>query len=141
EIDVTVPREGAAVLRLDVEPGPGMGQRQMLLEIFDGPVLAATAAIDRRSDVRISLAASEAAERRLRLRAGGGGDPVAHDPRILNFRVFSCVWGEASAAAPLPAAEGPEPAVIAPVPASRRLGVLWRGFQHLMTLLATGGPL
>jgi hypothetical protein len=92
EIHLAVPPQPDAVLDLDLEPGPGMGQRVMALQVFDGRFLATSARIACRSNIRISFANPATREHLIRLRVSGGGDPVPQDPRILNFRVFSCAW-------------------------------------------------
>ena len=132
ELPLSMPQ---AALRIELEPGPGMGQRPMLLQVFDGSKSILEAEIQRRTVLQVPLAGA-AAERSLRLSIRGGGDPVAYDPRILNCRVFSCALEPAS-----------ELAVAGIVPTVRALGIrkriyiAWLRLQALVARIAESGPL
>jgi len=135
EIDVSMP-PGPRLLRLELEPGPGAGQRTMLLEVRQGARVIVTAEIEHRSLLRIPTSLLGSGDGPLRLHVTGGDDAVAHDPRILNLRVFSCQW-EGSGSGP----EGVTPVASAPVSAWRRVAGAWHGFQELLNRLAASGPL
>jgi hypothetical protein len=107
-------------LILDLEPGPGVSYLPFRLRVSGagGEVLQETVVM-RRQNVRIKVRPGPQPSL-LRLHAPGGGLEVAHDPRILNFRVFSMQWERAGAAAAGSAAglkqvkDGPSPRDTAP---------------------------
>jgi hypothetical protein len=132
----------SATLRLELEPGPGMGDRSMGLQIFDGAERILDVVIERRTVVRVHLLHFTTATRTLRLRVLGGGDPVEHDPRILNCRVLSCLL-EGSEAVATASKPRPESAVAITQRASigKRLATLWSRIQTLIRKVAESGRL
>ncbi len=78
-------------LRLDIEPGPGVGSRPFKLSVVEGSG-AQLVEIDvhERQHVSIPLPDTSGAAK-LRLKVKGGGLSVPGDARILNFRAFSPV--------------------------------------------------
>jgi hypothetical protein len=134
-LDVNVPAE-SSVLRLELEPGPGMGQRAMQLDVSKGAEVIMTAEVQRRSLLRITANRLGSGPCQLRLHVLGGGDPAAHDPRILNFRVFSCQWERTDSG------RGGLTAVASlPVRAWRRVVRVWHQIQELLNRIAASGPL
>ncbi len=134
-LDVSAPPE-SKFLRLELEPGPGMGQRTMQLDVSKGAEVIMTAEVQRRSLLRIPVNRLGSGPCQLRLHVLGGGDPAAHDPRILNFRVFSCQWERTGSG------RGGITAVASlPVRAWRRIARVWHQFQELLNRLAGSGPL
>lgn len=93
-------------LVVDLEPGPGVGFQPFLLGVTGaGGETLQQFPVMRRQPVRIGLPSSSQPSL-IRLRVSGGGLESAHDPRILNFRVFSLHW-ERPRAAPLGSAASP----------------------------------
>lgn len=134
ELQVTFP-PGPRALRLDLEPGPGMGQRGMALRIFDGAREISTVEIDRRSELLLHFPRLEPAVHDLRLQVIGGGEPVAHDPRLLNCRVFAIASERARSGRHELVARTTQLGV------RKRLWRCWQLGQALLNRLATSGPL
>jgi hypothetical protein len=86
---VTAPTAATHTLRLEVEPGPGLGGQPLDLQVLDdqGRTLVAPRVIGRQS-ISVPLSLTPGRESVLRLHTDGGGATVSNDPRILNFRVF-----------------------------------------------------
>jgi hypothetical protein len=89
EVVVTAPTAATHTLRLEVEPGPGLGGQPLDLQVLDdqGRTLVAPRVIGRQS-ISVPLTLTPGRESVLRLHTDGGGATVSNDPRILNFRVF-----------------------------------------------------
>jgi len=83
------PESSAITLKLDLEPGPGMGHRPMSFQVLDGSQTILNVKIECRTLLQVRLR-SDREKHSLRLRIRGGGSLVPHDPRALNCRVFSC---------------------------------------------------
>lgn len=79
-------------LSIDLEPGPGMAQQPLSLELLENGIALGSARMERRSKLRIAFPAATT-EQKLLFRVHGGGHVLDQDPRVLNFRVFSCQWG------------------------------------------------
>jgi len=143
EIDLTLPDPERRVLRVDLEPGPGMGQQPMSLHVFVDSERVGAAEIDRRSVLRISFSGSGSSDHNLRLCVAGGGEPVAHDPRILYFRIFSCTWERENVGSSSSQPSRRRQVEVAAVPVSpwKQASVLWMQLQALIKRLAEGGPL
>jgi hypothetical protein len=95
ELVVWSPSGSRQQLRLELEPGPGLGGQPMALHVLDeqGQAVASAAVQGRQSvDVTLPLTASQTAV--YRLHVDGGGLPTPTDPRTLNFRVFAFGWAE-----------------------------------------------
>jgi hypothetical protein len=117
------------VLRLELEPGPAMGLQPMELAVFTGGEAVLEATIDRRSLLRVPLPPLASDRCDLRIQATGGRNAVAHDPRILAFRVFSCIWeGQATQTTAV---------TRAPVGFRRRAMQFWNRLQELIHRLST----
>lgn len=88
------PRGG--ILTLEVEPGPGVDQLPQPLKVLDesGSTAAEWQVVGRTSMELIVPPSQNERARSFRFRVPGGGLPVPHDLRILNFRVFRCDWLE-----------------------------------------------
>jgi hypothetical protein len=95
ELILKPPSDEARVLALELEPGPGVGNGPLQLQILNeaGETLGENL-ISGRTFVRISCAFPAAVTRVLRLRVMNGGRFVSNDPRVMNFRVFRCAWGD-----------------------------------------------
>jgi len=138
EMEIIGPPEAAPVLDLDLEPGPGIGQSVLTLQVLEEPGTFMTTQIERRSNLRISIGSGGLHQRKIKLRVLGGGDPVANDARILNFRVFSCKWiapdGKRFGAAPTSIR-------VKPAPRWKRTLSAWAQLQTLIGRIADGGRL
>jgi hypothetical protein len=89
-----LPSDPAPPLILDLEPGPGVGRQPFRLQVRDAAdtVVAETVVAQR---IRLELQLPGGSRRvRFRLHVPMGGAPKSDDPRIMNFRVFSCNWAE-----------------------------------------------
>ena len=93
EVVVTSPSGSRRRIVLDIEPGPGMRSRVMELSIRDteGNEVA-LATVHGREAAGVDLPIEVNQTKVFRLHVEGGGEPVANDPRILNFRVFRINW-------------------------------------------------
>ena len=82
-------------LLFDLEPGPGVANKPFALEVLslDGERIG-EARIEHRCFVRFRLP-MQPGQQRFRFRVRDGGRKIASDPRILNFRVWSCGWSSA----------------------------------------------
>jgi len=111
---VTPPAEPPPPLVLEVEPGPSIPENAFDLLFFDESGNEVTRA-EIRGRSRLELQIPSGGKRTLRLHTLNGGYPIRYNPRVLNFRVYRCAWGEVK----VPAVEAPAveaPAVEAPVP-------------------------
>ncbi len=126
--------KGRSVLSLDIEPGPGMGQKPMSLGVYENESLVASVRIARRSSLRIGFPDASKL-RRLRLHANGGGLPIESDPRIMNFRVFSCQWETLNGLGRFAGR-----AQVRRTSIWRRVGILQERLKALAARIAEGGP-
>jgi len=133
ELEVSLPA-APSTLRLELEPGPGMGGRLMLLEVCEGARVIIRAEIRHRSLLRIPSSLLASQECHLRLHVVGGSEVIANDPRILNFRVFSCRIERTPSRR-----EGVTSVASAPVRAMKGAVRAWHGLQALLNRLATSG--
>jgi hypothetical protein len=150
EIDLVLPEVPRPVLRLELEPGPGMGQLPLYMTVLEGNRLIEAGPIEDRSELEIAFPPGPP-ERRLILRVRHGGKTVPHDPRVLNFRVFSCTWERSLRATRLPRQSPSSPSSpgssitvrveAIPVGLTKRLAVLWRQLQALIARISESGPL
>jgi maltose O-acetyltransferase len=93
EVVVTEPTGGERQLRLEVEPGPGLGQQPFTLNVVDEHARqVASVPVAGREVVRLRLPLPRGNRTVFRLRTDGGGQPCRGDPRILNFRVLAFDW-------------------------------------------------
>ena len=119
---------GPAVLKLDIEPGPGTGGQPLQLEVKDesGQRLA-DVRIGRRCHLDVPLPAPIPA--RLIFETRNGGHVLSADPRELNFRVFriDCEWGVKAGSVQL-----------RPISLAARARTLRGMVDHLIERLATG---
>ena len=92
EILLANAQQRGGVIVLEVEPGPGLGSAIAVLQVLDSSgSLVAEWTVKGRTTLELMLPQGTQS---FRLRAPGGGLPVVHDPRILNFRFFRCDWAE-----------------------------------------------
>lgn len=126
---------GVRTLCLDLEPGPGLGDRPLVLEIFDGSEKLSSSEVQGRSELRIHFSPVDHSRRKLRFEIRGGGEPVGQDPRALNCRVHSVTWERRP-----PGVPGTVTRTVR-VSSWKRLVRAWRQVQALVNRLATGGPL
>lgn len=97
---VDPPAPGTTCLRLVTEPGPGVGYRPFELRVRDEQDrVVARGTLRGRQRVLLTLPGGPET-RRFRFETEGGGQTAFGDPRVLNFRVFTCDWCAAPAAAP-----------------------------------------
>ena len=97
EVLVRNPQNPPPPLHFDIEAGPGVGHGPFQLQIVDADgVVQDRARIDRAARITVHFPSDGQTRRMFRFRVIGGGIPVSHDPRILNFRVFRCMWGKAA---------------------------------------------
>ena len=113
---VDLPSDPAPPLIVDLEPGPGVGRQPFKLEVRDAAGnLVAETIVSQRLRLELQLPGGN---RRIAFsfHVPTGGAPTSDNPRIMNFRVFSCNWAvrpgaEAEPTVPRPeilAEEGPE---------------------------------
>ena len=107
EVVVDLPSDPPPPLIFDLEPGPGVGCQPFRLQVHDaaGTVMAETIVAQR---LRLELQLPGGSRRiTFRLHVPMGGAPKSDDPRIMNFRVFSCNWAgrRSSEAEPKPRPE------------------------------------
>ena len=125
------PPDTAAVLEMDLEPGPGTGGEPLDLEVIGaGQQTLARVSADRRSRLRLPL--EPPYPERLTFRVHGAGRPTSRDPRVLNFRVFRLDWVRGGGAGQ------------ASLRALRSRGLIasaWYALQHVIDRLAKGGRL
>jgi hypothetical protein len=81
-------------LALDVQPGPGVGGRPFALQVFDeaGQLVDEAPVIHRHEVTLLLPPGPSGAPRAYRLRAAGGGRPLADGGDVLDFRLFGCRW-------------------------------------------------
>jgi hypothetical protein len=103
EVIAMLPSDTSPPLEFEIEPGPGVNYGHMRLQVLgeEGAVLA-EAVVRRRSRLLLTFPHGLQTLCRFRLRVIGGGYPTPRDPRILNFRVYSCKWVTESASASPP---------------------------------------
>jgi hypothetical protein len=88
-INVAVLEPYRHVLRLVIEPGPGVGSKAFTLTAgLAGEEALKTVRITGKEVVRIELPPDHPRAYSILLHADGGGSPSPGDPRILNFRLF-----------------------------------------------------
>jgi hypothetical protein len=89
------PERTQAGLALDLEPGPGTAYGAFGLEVLNsGKAAHSRFEIRGRTVVTIKGPFHAGETVTLRLCVSGGGRRFPGDPRIINFRVFRCEWGE-----------------------------------------------
>lgn len=88
-VHVAVLDSTQALLRLVVEPGPGLGAKPLELEALleDGTALG-RATVTSKQPVAFPLPPESPRAHRVLLRAAGGGKTLTSDSRVLNFRAF-----------------------------------------------------
>ena len=88
-INVAVLDNAQALLRVVVEPGPGLGHKPLELEarLQDGTTLG-RATVAGKGPVTFALPPESPRAHTVLLRAAGGGKTLTTDSRILNFRAF-----------------------------------------------------
>jgi hypothetical protein len=88
QVLVAAGKGGHVRLRLQVEPGPGVG-KSFLLKLLDASGRQVNALrVDGRKSVDLSAPVEAGKSNDYRLHVDGGGRKTPGDPRILNFRVF-----------------------------------------------------
>ena len=103
ELQLAPPFPGVRHLKLDMEPGPGVGNNplEVLLMNANGEQLV-RATVYRRGVLRVpveSIAGEAPFVIRFRILNGGRSSPL--DTRILEFRVFRCDWDSQAQAEPV----------------------------------------
>jgi hypothetical protein len=92
-ITVTGDGQRNRVLRLDLEPGPGVGSRPFTIEVLDQQGQAvATAYVQGRQTLEVPLNVTAGDSEQFTFHVVGGGGAAPNDPRTLNFRVFAFSW-------------------------------------------------
>jgi len=94
EVSVEPPSNPPPPLVFDLEPGPGVSRQPFLLQVTDdaGRVLAENH-VPGRCKLEVVLPPLTSRRQSFRFRVLAGGLAIPSDPRIMNFRVFSCGWG------------------------------------------------
>jgi hypothetical protein len=89
ELFVATVAPNAYVLKVVIEPGPGVGLRPFELEVFasDGTQIAKPL-VRGKQEIAIDLPPGLPKVHSLRFHVENGGKPALNDKRILNFRVF-----------------------------------------------------
>ena len=93
EVTLEPPSNPPPPLLFDLEPGPGVAGRPFLLQVTDdaGHVLGARL-VSGRETLELVLPPAKGDRLSFRFHVPAGGLAVPSDPRIMNFRVFSCRW-------------------------------------------------
>jgi hypothetical protein len=88
-VNIAVLDSAQTLLRLVVEPGPGLGRKPLKLSAWleDGTQLG-TATVVSKEVVTFPLPPESPRAYRVLLRAEGGGQALKSDGRVLNFRAF-----------------------------------------------------
>jgi hypothetical protein len=90
---ITLPSAAAPVLRLEVEPGPGVENRPFWLQMRDASGrTVARGFIGGRQFIDLTLPLIAGKTQYFYLHAEGGGRPITKSARILNFRVLRLAW-------------------------------------------------
>lgn len=88
-ITVAAADAGSGLLSLELEPGPSMNGRPLVLKVLDNDGCEIrTTELHSRRRLEITLPVHAGPLNTFRLHAEGGGAAVPGDPRILNFRIF-----------------------------------------------------
>jgi glycosyltransferase involved in cell wall biosynthesis len=93
QIVVTRPSGRTRALLINLTPGPGFGGRpaELILRNAVGDSVA-TAAVETAGSIVLDVPLPAATGAIYTLDTEGGGDTIAGDPRVLNFRVFGLRW-------------------------------------------------
>ena len=92
QVVVDLLSDPAPPLILDLEPGPGVNRRPFILQIRDAAdLVVAETIVAQRTRLELQLPVGNPRVE-FRFHVPMGGAPKADDPRIMNFRVFSCKW-------------------------------------------------
>lgn len=135
ELLLNKPPEAASALLIDLEPGPGTGNAPLDLEVIsESYEVLAHVTVDRRSRLRLPLAAPIPA--RLWFRVHHGGFPTDRDPRIMNFRAFRLDWERRNKSRRTSGS-----ATVQPIGGRNLVVTAWFALQHLIDRLAKGGRL
>uniref|UniRef100_Q02BK3 Uncharacterized protein n=1 Tax=Solibacter usitatus (strain Ellin6076) TaxID=234267 RepID=Q02BK3_SOLUE len=136
EILLPPARDAGSSLMFQIEPGPATGglPLDLLVEAAGQPI--ARLEIDRRSWVRLPLAAP--LPEKIVLRANTLGAAAELDLRPLCFRVFRMDWEQRL---PKGIAAGSLQASVRPAGVGSQLIAAWNAMQHVINRLAHGGPL
>jgi hypothetical protein len=87
---VNRPTGSVKKIAITAEPGPGLGETKMTLHVLDrNGKQVASAVFNGKQRQRFDLGVTPGQDSLFVLRVDGGGKRVPHDPRTLNFRVFS----------------------------------------------------
>ena len=88
-ISISDPRALAKGLTIELEPGPGIKKKPMVLRVLDSAGRQVQAVeITGRQTVNVFPPLTAKRPLEYRLHVDGGGQKIGSDPRILNFRVF-----------------------------------------------------
>lgn len=88
-ISISDPRALAKGLTIELEPGPGIKKKPMVLRVLDSAGRQVQAVeITGRQTVNVFPPLTAKRPLEYRLHVDGGGQKIGTDPRILNFRVF-----------------------------------------------------
>jgi hypothetical protein len=88
-ISISDPRVLAKGLTMELEPGPAIRKRPMVLRVLDSTGRQVQAVeIAGRQTIHVFPPTTTKKPAEFRLHVDGGGVKIASDPRILNFRVF-----------------------------------------------------
>jgi hypothetical protein len=107
-ISVSDPRVLAKGLTVELEPGPGIRKRPMVLRVLDSTGRQVQAMeISGRQTINIFPPTTTRKPAEYRLHVDNGGLKIATDPRILNFRVFKIYTAAHGAGSGGDVSEGP----------------------------------
>ena len=89
-ISISDPRALAKGLTIELEPGPGIKKKPMVLQVLDSTGRQVQAVeVTGRQTVNVFPPVTAKKPLEYRLHVDGGGQKISSDPRILNFRVFN----------------------------------------------------
>jgi hypothetical protein len=142
---VQTPPERPQTLCLEIEPGPGVGFRPFELQVREANwQIAARGMVEGRRLIELSLPLKAGQFHSFHLITVGGGQQMAGDPRVMNFRVFRCFWSKPVRSVNPPADETPLPynfsakhaSLGAMVRSSSAVRALWKAACWLLPGLA-----
>lgn len=105
---VQSPMGRSRALCLEIEPGPGVRSEPFDLRILNEEGLTvARGRVEGRRLIHLALPLERGRAHGFRFLTTGGGELLAGDPRIMNFRVFRCFWSWPVRSVAPPVAEAP----------------------------------
>jgi len=96
---VACPDASHHAVAMEVEPGPGLGDKKMTMYVTSSSHVQQVVSVPDRRVVRLVVPGSD--PQTLRIHVPSPNKKTAHDPRALNFRIFSAKLGSQRSSCPL----------------------------------------